>query len=648
MKNNSKKIIMGVLGILSLILITFGVTYAVFNYTKLGTTENTITSGTLKFLYTENTGVGNGISITNALPVSDEIGKNYSTEGYVFDFKIEGTNSGTEAINYEVTLRKKSTSTLIDNAVKVYLTDMTNNTDTSIVAPTLYSNLTNTTIDVGNNVEKTLYNGTVPGGELTYLKNFRLRMWIDEAADFSSGDLNDKSFTATINVYANANVVSEPSIYKETILNGTDPVLKDNLIPIKIADDGTVTKVDINTEWYNYENKIWANAIILKDETKSYDNNEVIPEDDIESYFVWIPKYSYQLWDLGEYDALTSNDDTKVHTIPIKFGTTDTVDSKDGECTTPGTSGQSGNCVVGDYMTHPAFQAFDTTGLWVGKFETGYDGASSTGAAEVNSNDSSKIIIKPNVYSWRSITIGNMFKASYDYQRDLESHMMKNTEWGAVAYLSHSSYGSSTSVRNNNNSAFITGYASTVEPILGHNNGVSIEGNRNQSTKLGVDGTYTVNYLNSDSKVASTTGNISGIYDMAGGAWAYVMAYTTGAGSGKDLSKITSLYNDFFTNNDWNKYYDKYNLTLATQYNNRILGDATSELGPFQNKKNPTGDNYPQSSWYNDYGKMIYSTYPWNRRSGYYGDGVRAGLFAYMSFTGGSFDRVSFRIVLTP
>ena len=27
------------------------------------------------------------------------------------------------------------------------------------------------------------------------------------------------------------------------------------------------------------------------------------------------------------------------------------------------------------------------------------------------------------------------------YQRELDSHMMKNTEWGAVAYLSHSIYG---------------------------------------------------------------------------------------------------------------------------------------------------------------------------------------------------------------
>ena len=90
--------------------------------------------------------------------------------------------------------------------------------------------------------------------------------------------------------------------YKESILNGTDPVLSDNLIPIVIADDGTVTKADIKEQWYKYEDKKWANAVILSDDTKTYNNGDTIPEDNIESYFVWIPKYSYQIFNLGETD----------------------------------------------------------------------------------------------------------------------------------------------------------------------------------------------------------------------------------------------------------------------------------------------------------------------------------------------------------
>jgi len=223
-KRNNKKsaIILSILGILSLVLITAGVTYAVFTYTKLGETENTITTGTLRFLYTENTGVGNGINITNALPVTDTVGKAYSTDGYVFDFTIEGANSGTEAIPYEITLRKKDTSTLDEDVVKVYLTDTTTSggdvtAETAVLNPTLFSTLEATKIDVGSNVEKTLYKTTVPAEDTTYAKNYRLRMWITEDADFSSNGTdesgnpvypyNGESFIGLVNVYANVPTV---------------------------------------------------------------------------------------------------------------------------------------------------------------------------------------------------------------------------------------------------------------------------------------------------------------------------------------------------------------------------------------------------------------------------------------------------------
>ena len=360
--------------------------------------------------------------------------------------------------------------------------------------------------------------------------------------------------------------------YQEEILNGSYPVLKDNLIPVIISNTGVVTKADTSKEWYSYEKKNWANSVILKDESVQYKNGETIPESNIESYFVWIPKYSYQLFDLGNYSSLTSISD-KTQEIKIKFGTSNTSDSISGECTTPffnnqGIAGSSGNCKVGDYMTHPAFLAFDTLGLWVGKFETGYEGANTTAGAQVNNVDTSKIIIKPNVYSWRNITVGNAFKNSYDYKRDLDSHMMKNTEWGSVAYLQHSKYGSQVSVRINNNSSYITGYAATIEPTLGYNGGTSIEGNRNESTNLRVDGTYTINYLNSNSVVASTTNNYTGIYDMSGGAWEYVMGYTTGATTVGGTSGITNLYSNFFSDSAYSKYWDKYTLTAETNYNN--------------------------------------------------------------------------------
>ena len=638
-KKRNIKILLAVLVIIGIIMIMLGVTYAVFTYTKLGTTSNVITTGTLKFSYTENTGVGRGISLSNALPVTDKKGKSYTESGQVFDFTITGTNTSSKAIPYEITARLNKNSTLDKNVVKVYLTDITSD-EKEVLEPTIYGDLLQTSIDVGENTEKTLYQTTVDSNTNNYEKKYRLRIWIDENTDFSGieqedGSMvypyNNKTFTVTVNVYSQDNIVMNRD-YSESILNGTDPVLKDNLVPIKIASDGTVTKADITKEWYNYENKEWANAVILKDETKTYNNGETIPESNIESYFVWIPRYKYQIFDEGNYTGLTSIQN-KVQTINVVF------ENKD---TTP-----SNGTTKGTWLTHPAFTSFDSNGFWVGKFETGYDGATSTSAAQVNSVDTSKIIIKPNVYSWRNITVGNMFKNSYDYQRSLDSHMMKNTEWGSVAYLQHSIYGSQSSIRINNNEAFITGYTSTTEPTLGYN-GTSIDGNRHESTSLGVDGTYTVNYLNANSGVASTTGNRSGIYDMAGGAWEYVAGYTTGASTVGGTSGITSIYQDFFTNSTYTKYWDKYTSTTNTQYNNRILGDATGEMGPFGSEKDPDNNSRYKSSWYGDYASFAFSSGPWFARGGNWGYGTGSGAFAFGSNSGTTNTLYSFRIVLTP
>ena len=630
MNNKKKALILSIIGLISLIIVTIGITYAVFTYTKLGTTDNTVTSGTLKFLYTENTGVKTGIKLTNALPISDTQGKALDGDNNVFDFSIEATNTGTEVIPYEVTLRKKNASTLGEENVKVYLTDRTESQESSILEATKYSELIQTNINVGNEIEKTIYNGTVNGGEVSYRKDFRLRMWIDEQSN--QDDINGKEFTAMVNVYANAELIPVPTAYTESILNGTDPVLKDNLIPVTIDTDGTVKKANIYSEWYNYGNKEWANAVILKDESKQYSNNEAIPESNIESYFVWIPRYKYQIFDEGNYTGLTAIEN-KVQTINIIFENKDTAPSN-------GTTKDS-------WLTHPAFTSFNSNGFWVGKFETGYDGSTTTAEAQVNSVDTSKIIIKPNVYSWRNITVGNMFKNSYDYQRSLDSHMMKNTEWGAVAYLQHSTYGSKASVRINNNEAYITGYASTTEPTTGPTSS-STSTCRYESTALGVDGTYTVNYLNANSGVASTTGNKTGIYDMSGGVWEYVAGYTTNASTVGGSSGITSLYPNFFTDSTYTKYWDKYTSTINTNYNYRLLGDATGEMGPFESEKDPDEINRYKSSWYGDYAYFVYSSAPWFVRGDHWRNGSESGVFAFGENTGDAITYASYRIVLTP
>ena len=316
---------------------------------------------------------------------------------------------------------------------------------------------------------------------------------------------------------------------KSCSANVAEPVLKDGLIPVKIADDGTVTYADTNKSWYDYCDKVWANAVILNDGV-SYNIGDTIKESDIQSYFVWIPKYKYKLWNV---DTPVEN----IHEIEIIFDTKDTTDISGVSCKTPMTSGSSGNCKNGEYMTHPAFISMGVNGFWVGKFETGYKGATSTEAAQVNSNDSSKVIIKPNVYSWRGISIKNIFEASYNYKRTLNSHMMKNTEWGAVAYLSHSKYGIGYEININNNSSFKTGYSSLPST--------------NQQTFPGTSGdgsNYNDKYNTKIGFLASTTKNISGIYDMSGGTIEYMASHMNNqlGSSGFTTSKIQEYDSKYF------------------------------------------------------------------------------------------------------
>ena len=71
-------------------------------------------------------------------------------------------------------------------------------------------------------------------------------------------------------------------LYKDSVLNGADPELKDNLVPVVINNDGTVKKASLYDEWYNYTNKTWANAVLLKDKSISYNDEEIIPESNID------------------------------------------------------------------------------------------------------------------------------------------------------------------------------------------------------------------------------------------------------------------------------------------------------------------------------------------------------------------------------
>lgn len=195
MNKKSTGLLLSILGVISLVLITAGVTYAFFSYAKQGTTENVIKTGTITFLYDELEGEGNGIKITDAIPMDDATGKALSDANQYFDFKVTSTVTGDATIPYEVTLRKGTNSTLGEDQIKVYLTatgDETNGVNSADDNGTikLYSQLAQTSTNVpAGTVEKTIYKGTVPATTQNYTETFRLRMWIKgetgASADYS-------------------------------------------------------------------------------------------------------------------------------------------------------------------------------------------------------------------------------------------------------------------------------------------------------------------------------------------------------------------------------------------------------------------------------------------------------------------------------
>ena len=126
-----------------------------------------------------------------------------------------------------------------------------------------------------------------------------------------------------------------------------------------------------------------------------------------------------------------------------------------------------------------------------------------------------RAVSKPNYFSWNYISISNAYSNSKYYDRANQSHLIKNSEWGAVAYLAHSQFGRNTNKVSLNSYCYsskgfskYTGY--------GSNDFIVNSGNLAPIAK----------FNGSTGKNASTTGNIYGVYDMNGAKWEYTAAYT--------------------------------------------------------------------------------------------------------------------------
>ena len=351
------------------------------------------------------------------------------------------------------------------------------------------------------------------------------------------------------------------------------PELFKNMVPIKYENNKWIV-ADTSQKWYDYNNKEWANAVVLnKGVTKNIGNE--ITEEEISLWYVWIPRYKYTIFN-GNNEGVTA----KLINITFEHGKSNTgtlqcrtIDDGSEMCTDNLNGGTINQ--ISTY-THPAFKFGNTelTGFWVGKFEV--------------SGSTSAIKVKPNVTSLRSQTVSSFFTAIQNVKttygiNNADSHMLKNIEWGAVAYLKQSKYGlGTTDIAVNTNSSYYTG------------------GGTSDAYKTNV--------------AQSTTGNIYGVYDMSGGAIEMVM------GNYND-----TIINAGFSSMPAAKYYDKYTIKTGK------TGDATTET----------------SGWYGDSAYFPFPRVPWFTRGGDYNLGTNAGVFYFSYSFGGYTDGASARAVVS-
>lgn len=383
------------------------------------------------------------------------------------------------------------------------------------------------------------------------------------------------------------------------------PRLVDNMIPVLYdeAKDNWVY-ADIYKKWYDYDEKMWANAVVLKPGiTKTV--GQKISEDDIALMYVWIPRFKYVMFN-AEGNSIASKEINVI--FESRTNSTGTVKCEDAINQTDANGNKiSEICkdinydnIINDASTytHPAFTfgADEIDGFWVGKFENSTTDSSclTSPNADTCNNNSHVIEIKANVASLRYINIANMFTSiqniSKNYGLNADSHMIKNMEWGAVAYLSHSKYGQGNmELRINGNSSFITGCGSNAD---------------------GGSSTTCINEFGSSSSyLQSTTGNIYGVFDMAGGSWEKVMGFMQ---TDINITANTGFVN---INEIDHKYYDYYsNGDSYTEFSRGRLGDATKEV----------------VNWHSDRSKLVYSNYYCVVRSNAYYNGLAdVGIFVF-------------------
>ena len=480
------------------------------------------------------------------------------------------------------------------------------------------------------------------------------------------------------------------------------PRLTTGMTPIKFTDPSNTEKgtvVQTNSEdidWYNYEDKKWANA-----QTKDG------------SMWVWIPRFAYKV-----------NSSTQNFDVVFLIGTTDTYYDEEGNIQTAKRCTSEDELVdtTTGYTVHPAFTNEtninyrnggwdkEITGFWVAKFNAGYasgnnsvpvkassvsytasicqvaaiERGESTDGQETARNwldgiyGETKTAIKypvfqPLSYGMNYISYSDAYSIAqaltengniYGLTNSADSHLLKNSEWGAIAYLAKSIYGLNTNdiamnditLKSGSRERTETVGKSGVDSIYGIPGCTSGNYNRTQQTitasiedinsttgNTASNGIYTWNQLAGTK--ASTTGTIYGIYDLSSLHTIDITSSYIPNQSERLIYGKSFTYTNNKLNTTSTKYATSYPYseedTQSNNYNaNRLIyGDGVRETST-------ESIAYTPSSWYGDLSSYPYGIAAFFTRGAYSNNLTGAGLFSFDRSSGWPDYGRSFRVVL--
>ena len=390
--------------------------------------------------------------------------------------------------------------------------------------------------------------------------------------------------------------------------NVNEPKLKGNMTPIRY--------IGVVAEGANTTNN-WANAITADG-----------------SMWVWIPRYAYKItyYTDSNYTTTTTNK-TQYGKIDVAFvkyenGQNMFLNSTDsGEITSDPTEVGAG---TEKWLVHPAFindssNNFanggwdrELSGIWVGKFEATGNYSNSTGTLSV----------LPANNALTYMTINQQYKfaqtGTFGEIATLNSHMAKNSEWGAIVYLAYSMYG--------------TG-------------GIDIAKSSNGTITGGITSTSTPEKIYNENYSQSTTNNPYGVYDLRGGSYERVASYVNYENNSFDLLTYGGT-------NEGDLYGSALERSTSTRYKTVYAASGTSQGNSYELAASKKGDaiyetstSYQgRTSWNNGTGNKVLSyfpntSYPFFLRGDHFNN-TGTGMFAFYYYAGISYIGGSFRMIL--